>query len=149
MKGRNIFSMSLENKEQFVVKQDKFEMVSCPLKVRYCTNQVKEINRYYSDFDSYTRIKEYQNSIAALKNAFYKAAELKNSPCSRCAEFFQANIIQSLELTRNDIQRMTVGLFKTKRCNLSYAVAEDVLKELKKAAADFKENKKEKKMKCA
>lgn len=141
MKRKNIFSISLDNKELFEVKQDKFEMVSCPARERFCINHLKEINRYYREFECYTQIKEYQNSISSLKNAFYKTTELKNSPCTGCAEFFQASIIQSLELTRNDIRRMSEGLFKTNRYDLSYAMVEKVLKELKKAAGDFKEKK--------
>jgi hypothetical protein len=143
MKERDVFSRSTGNYNQFTTKKYKFEIVKCPVKENYCLNNVEEINKYYREFESYAQIKEYQSSINALKNAFYKTTELKKLPCSKCADFFQSHIIQSLELTRNDIHRMTVGLFKTKRYNSSYARAEDTLKELKNAAIKFKELKME------
>lgn len=143
MKERDVFSMSAGNYNQFTTKKYKFEIVKCPVKENYCLNSVEAINKYYREFESYAQIKEYQSSLSALKNAFYKTTELKNLPCSKCAEFFQSNIIQSLELIRSDIQKMTVGLFKTKRYNSSYSMAESVLKDLKKEATDFKKLKKE------
>ena len=137
MKSNSRFTFAGKDEEYFADRPNKFEMVSCPQKENYCKNHLKEINNSYFEFDTYRENKQYQNSIAALKNAFYCTTELKESPCNKCAEYFQTNIIQSLENIHQEIHKMSVGLFKTRRYNLSYIIAGDVLKELKKATPDF------------
>ena len=138
MKSNSFCTLAEKDAEYFAERPNKFEMVSCPKKERNCKNYLKEINNRYLESEIYRENKEYQNSIAALKNAFNYTTELKESPCNKCAEFFQTNIVQSLESIHHEIHKMSVGLFRTKRYNLSYLIAGDVLNELKIAATDFK-----------
>lgn len=142
MKGNSLCTSEQEDAQYFADSKDKFEMVSCPIKEKYCKNYLSEINNKYRESEVYRENREYQNSVAALKNAFYKSTELKETPCNKCAEFFQTNIIQSVEGINQEIHKMTVGWFKSNRYNLSYIYGRDVSNELKKAADSFKELKK-------
>lgn len=132
MKSNSICTFAEKDAEYFADRQDKFKIVSCPQKGRYCKKYLKEINNKYFESEIYRENKEYQNSIAALKDAFDYTTELKKSPCNKCAELFQTNIIQSLEDMHHEIHKMLVGIFRNKRYHLSYIIAGNVLKELKK-----------------
>ncbi len=131
VKGKRIFSLAETDTEYFNDNQDKIELLDCQLNGKNCKNTLPKINNYFLESDRYYRDKDFQKSIEALKNAFYTTAELQETPCIKCAELFRSTITQSLENIHDELRKMSTGLFRTKRYQLSFKEAEKVLKEFK------------------
>lgn len=110
----------------------KFELIYCPRNGKNCKDHLNEINKKYIDSDYYYQNKEYQESIAALNNAFQKTYELNQETCANCARTFRNTIFQTLQNIHVELYDMTNGLFKNKRYNASYVLAENVLNEFKR-----------------
>ena len=111
---------------------DKIEIVRCLREGKDCEEHRVIINREFNESHSYLLNKEYSMSILALKSAYYKTHELKESSCINCAEMFRSTITESLECIHNDLHRMTNGFLRTNRFQSSYELAGIVLKEMKK-----------------
>ncbi|RIH63791.1 hypothetical protein D1164_17810 [Mariniphaga sediminis] len=129
--SRRGFSLFSLRDIEYFNKEEKFELVNCPLKGKYCKRQLPEINQSYSESEQYRKNKEYRNSIDALKNAYSTTTELKEDSCSRCVNFFRSSITESLEDIHGELHKMSTGLFRTKRFESSYFMLGDLLKELK------------------
>lgn len=146
VKGRRLFSLVQTDTEYFNDNQDKIELLDCQQDEKICKNYLPEINNYFHESDMYFRDKQFQKSIEALKNAFYTTEEFRESSCSKCAEFIQSVIIQSLENIHDELRKMSTGLFSTKRYQLSCNEAEKVLKEFKSSGnqSDYTSRRKKK-----
>ena len=125
---------SLTEKEGIHVddRQAKIEMVNCPLDKVLCVEHLSVINKYYGESNEYHLKKDYQRSIEALKLAFNSTYKINNSSCLKCAELFRSTIISSLENIHLDLERMSTGMFKSKRFQSSFILAALVLDEFKK-----------------
>ena len=125
---------SLTGKEDKYVggSQTKIEMINCPLDKVLCVEQLSVINKYYLESNEYHLKKDYQRSIEALKLAFDSTYEIHNSSCLKCAELFRSTIISSLENIHLDLEKMTTGMFKSKRFQSSFELATLALDEFKK-----------------
>ena len=128
---REQFSLTKEEGKYVGDSQSKIQMVSCPLDNKLCVENLSAINKYYRESNDYHLKKDYPRSIEALKLAFNLTYEINNSSCLKCAELFRSTIISSLENIHLDLERMTTGLFKSKRFQSSLELATLVLDELK------------------
>ncbi|HKJ78836.1 MAG TPA: hypothetical protein VKA10_04850, partial [Prolixibacteraceae bacterium] len=86
----------------------------CPRGGFNCKTTLSEINEYYTLSDAYRQDKEYQQSISQLKNAFDETFNLQQQTCLKCTEMFRSEIIASLNKIKDDMDRMSQGLFKKK-----------------------------------
>ena len=129
---RGLFLLSMKEKEYFNEEQNKIELVSCLHGGFDCQEHLAIINKKFTASNRFMRNKDYAKSIEALKNAYYITSELSESSCSRCAEFFRSTITKSLENMQEDLHKMSTGLFRPKRYQLSYKLASSVLEEFKK-----------------
>ncbi len=134
MKDKQGRSLSLSNgsNNNLMGKQEKIEISGCPRNGINCVEHRSIINQKYIEADRHLQSKDYQRSIEALKNAYYKATDLKENTCQSCAELFRLTITQSLEEIHADLRKMTTGFFKSKRFKSSYELATTVLEEIKK-----------------
>lgn len=130
----NIFSTLKKENDCNSKRQEKFELVSCPLNGKYCGEVRSAMNKNYAESIDYRRNKEFDKSIDALENAFDKTMELPESPCSVCVEFYRSTIIDSLEDMYNELESMSKGLFRTNRYQSSFQKAGDVLAHFKSGA---------------
>jgi hypothetical protein len=113
---------------------NKIELLSCGLERLKCKEHLKEINANFSDASILHNDKDYLRSIRFLKEAFYKASELKHeSTCTKCSSLFRRTIAQSLQNMNQELYSMTHGMFKKKRYELSYIESCNVLNEFKKS----------------
>lgn len=126
---RKLFSFSALNAENPVNKQDKIELVSCPNKDMICKEHLSVVNKCYILSEQYLKDKNFQLSIEELKSAFYKTTELNELPCSKCAALFRTTITDSLEEIHTELEKMTSGIFGSKRYQSSLLMSESVLKE--------------------
>lgn len=130
-KMKKLFSLSVSDTEYFNDKNDKIEIVSCPLEEKKCKEHLSVVNRSHLESGIYHRDKDFQRSIETLKSAFYITTELQEPPCLKCAGLFRSTITQSLENIHGELGKMSTGLFRTKRYHASYIEAGNVLKEFK------------------
>jgi len=126
------YSISEAENEQIYVKQDKIELLSCPRKKMICHEQLSFVNKCYVQSEQSFIDKDFHRSIDALKNAFYKTAELNELPCAKCAALFRSTIVESVENYHNELERMTSGLFGKKSYISSREKAANVLDEFEK-----------------
>ncbi|QGY43999.1 hypothetical protein GM418_10120 [Maribellus comscasis] len=112
----------------------KFELIRCERNGVRCKSHLAFINEEYSISETYLQNKEYQKSIEALNEAFYRTYQLKETTCINCAKMFRSTIIRSLEDIQIELKGMSQGLFKTRRYQSSYILAGDVLKSIKEEA---------------
>lgn len=111
--------------------KEKIQLLQCPRHAVSCHSNLTDINRSYSRSNDYQQNKEYQLSIETLRKAFKKTYDLQESSCQQCARFFRSTIIDSLEDMHNELHRMSGSLFRGKRYQGSYALAKNVLNDLK------------------
>lgn len=127
---KDLFSFSTTESEYFNDAQDKFQLVSCPIERKHCIKLLPAINKSYLEADQYRRNKEFQPAIDTLKNAYFTTLQLKEPYCTTCVELFQSTIIHSLEEINDELHKMSVGWFKTKRYESSYLMSGRVLRDL-------------------
>ena len=124
-----IFSVSASESELYA--GDKIEFTGCKLSGMFCLNYLPKINEHFRESDLFYRDKDFNRSIEALEKAWYKAAEIKESDCQGCVMFFQATVIQSLEGLCNELEKMSKGLFATRRYHACYLKADALLTRIK------------------
>lgn len=117
------------NKGDNNARPGKIELLDCQFGGEKCKEHLSVVNENYLEFQEYRKGKEYEKSIAALKNAFDKTTELQEDSCLKCAALFRATITESLENIHDELQRMSTGIFKTKRYESSCIEARNVLNE--------------------
>ena len=108
--------------------QEKIELVNCPLKEMLCEVHLTTIYTSFLKSEQYRIEKNFDQSIETLKSAFYKTSELMDHPCTRCAYHYRLNIIESLENIRNELGKMSKGIFGKKRYQSIYLKADEVVK---------------------
>jgi hypothetical protein len=130
---KKLFSFSVTETEKIIEIKEKIELVSCPLKEMMCKFHLSVVNMSYLKSEQYRIEKDYNKSIDTLKSAFYKTCELMDHPCTRCAQLYRSNIVESLENIHNELEMMSTGIFGNKRYHSSYVKADSVLKEFENA----------------
>jgi hypothetical protein len=136
VKLKNLFSLVEKDSKYLQENVDKIQIARCPLKEQKCKEHLAIVNNYHAQSSNLFYNKNFQGAITSLKNAYYVTAELNESSCLKCADFFRLTISQSLENIHEDIRRMSSGIFKTNRYQASYKEADKVLNEFK----DIKQN---------
>lgn len=131
-KRRGLFSLSVKDSKYFNDNEDKIELVACSQLGKDCTEHRLIINENFLASHKFRLNKDYSSSIEALKSAFYKATELQESSCSKCAELFCSTITESLEDIHQDLQKMSSGLILKKRYEPSFKLASLALEEFRK-----------------
>jgi hypothetical protein len=126
---RKLFSLSGTDSEQIIVKQEKIELVSCPLREMMCNVHLSSVNKSYTEAEQHRKEKNFNSSIDTLKSAFYKTVELMDHPCIKCAHHYHTNIIDSLENIHDELEKITSGIFGDKRYHPIYLKAINVIKE--------------------
>jgi hypothetical protein len=126
-----MFSFSASESEYFEEQRDKIEFTGCKLSGHLCLNILPEINDQFRESDLFYRDRDFNRSIDALEIAWHKATELKGPDCQKCALFFQATVVQSLESIHNELYRMTKGIFGTNRYQSCYIKADNLLKRIR------------------
>ncbi|HKI89650.1 MAG TPA: hypothetical protein VKA38_11530 [Draconibacterium sp.] len=127
---KNLFSLSMTDDEYFNDKQEKFELVSCPIHEKFCKELRPSINEDYLISQHFQLDKNYQKSIESLNSAYNKTLVLTDPACAGCSDFFRTTIKQSIEEVKNEHKKISVGLFNYKRYRLSSIQLETVLKEI-------------------
>ncbi|HZL09994.1 MAG TPA: hypothetical protein VFC65_08350 [Prolixibacteraceae bacterium] len=131
-KRSRLFSLSVKDSKYFNDKEDKIELVACFQLGKECTEHRLIINENFLASRRFLLNKDYPSSIEALKSAFYKAAELQESSCSKCAKLFCSTITKSLENIHEDLQKMSSGLIRNKQYKPSFKLATLALEEFRK-----------------
>lgn len=131
---RGLFLLSAEETDYFDDKQDKFELVACPIDGNPCKNHLSVINASFKESGIHFRNKNYPSSIEALKGAYYVTVNIQDNSCRKCNELFQSTITQTLENIRADLQKMTTGFFSAKRFYSDYKMACIVSDEIRKVS---------------
>ena len=131
-KLRRLFSLSEIDTEYFNDKVDKIELVNGKLENRRCVEHLSIFNNSYHESDKFQCNKDFQNSIETLKNAFNKTLEFKAPSCIKCAELLRSTIINSLENIHWELEKMSSGIFRTKRYEYSRLEVEKILREFRK-----------------
>jgi hypothetical protein len=127
---KNLFTISVSDTEYFNDGQEKFELVSCPVKENYCSEIRPAINKYFQESQLYRRDKIYQKSIESLHNAHNCTTKLTEPSCANCAAFFRSTINQSLQTIQKERQKSTAGLFGFKLPGINFLKLESVLEEI-------------------
>jgi hypothetical protein len=126
---RKLFSFSATETDNFKDKQLKIELVSCPLKEMMCKFHLSSIDKSYHESEQYRKDGDFEKSINTLKGAFIKTNELMDRPCTKCAQFYRTNIIESLENIHEELESIATGIFGNKKYQSVYINANSVLKE--------------------
>jgi len=126
---RRLFTLSGIATEQIEVKQEKIELVSCPLREMMCNVHLSAINNGYTEAEQHRKTKDFSRAIDTLKSTFYKTTELMDHPCTKCVHHYRSNIIDSLEIIHDDLEKITSGIFGDKRHQPIYLKAINALKE--------------------
>lgn len=126
---RKLFSLSGTDSEQIKVKQEKIELVCCPLREMMCNVHLSIVNKNFTEAEQYRKEKNFNGSIDALQSAFYKTTELMEHPCTKCVHHYRTNIIDFLENIHDELESITSGIFGDKRFQPMYLKAINVIKE--------------------
>lgn len=126
----NLGSLSKIDSEFNNKKQDKIQVVNCPLKELKCKNYLSVINKNYKQSEIFLLDKDYQRSIEALKSAFYKITDFNELSCLKCAELFRSTILDSIKNIHFELEKITTGFLGKKHYHQSYIFAGQILKEL-------------------
>lgn len=121
-------------------KDNKIELVSCPRKGKNCHEHLNVINTRFNESRIYQSEKNYRRSVELLKSAFDETMHLQEPTCVKCAALYRSTIIESLEETHKDLQKMAHGFFRSGRFKGSYIMADNVLQELKEKSEDLVKN---------
>ena len=132
MKRGNKISQSESNADFTNSSQNKIELLSCNSGAKQCKEHLKIINKCYSEANNYHFEKDYLNSIESLRSAFLNTTSLNEVSCVKCANLFRSTITQSIENINGELQKLTTGLFRKKRYQMSYRVSCEVLDEIRK-----------------
>ena len=110
---KNLFAISM--REEDFSKQEKFELVSCPIKEEFCNKLRPAINKDYLVAQQLHLNKDYQKSIETLKSAYSKTLLLREPACAGCADFFQDTIMQYLGEIQKEQKKGSFGFLNFKR----------------------------------
>ncbi len=125
---KKLFSLSMREEEYN--KQEKFELVSCPINEKFCKELRPAINKDYLIAQQFHLNKEYQKSLESLKSAYSKTLVLTEPACAGCAKFFRDTIKQSMEEIQNEQQKRSLGFFNFKRHKVLQSRPQSVLTEV-------------------
>ncbi len=128
-KTKSFFPLSVLDSEYFNDKKSKIELVSCSHETMKCTELLFIINKNYHNSDIYLREKDFQQSIEKLKNAYYKTLELGDVQCKKCTELFRSTITDSLKGIKEELSKLTTGIFGNKHYIPSYILVDNTLRE--------------------
>ena len=126
----NLGSLSKIDSELNNKKQDKIQVVNCPLIELKCKEYLSVINKNYKQSEIFRLDKDYQRSIEALKSAFYKITDFNELSCLKCAELFRSTIMDSIKNIHFELEKITTGFWGKKNYEKSYIFAGQILKEL-------------------
>jgi hypothetical protein len=127
----NLFSFSAIDSGFLNTDQDKIQIASCPRKETICKEQIAVINKCYAKSEQYYKDKDFERSLEILQCAFNKTSELSEISCSKCAVLFRSTITESVNNIHGELRKMTNGLFRNRRFESSFIMADKVLNELK------------------
>lgn len=108
------------HRENSYPKEDKFSVVSCPVKESYCHKVLEEINILYAESELARINKEYLRSVSLLQEAYDKTNDLNQKYCLLCADLFQYNINKTLEIMKEELYEISHGIFSTRSYQLAY-----------------------------
>lgn len=131
-------SFSADEEVYFRDQEEKFELISCPLKGAYCDVLRPELNRKYADSQLYIRNRQFVQAMSELKSAYYKTYDLPGAPCGKCAAFFRSELMDSMENMKDELKRMSSGWFKNNRYKPVYEEVKSSVNELKSEKDSFK-----------
>ncbi len=130
-KIRRLFLLTETDTEYFNDKVDKIEYVRGSLDLR-CTEHLFKVNNSYHESEKFQRNKDFHNSIETLKKAYYKTLEIKEPSNIKFAEFLRSTILNSLENIHRELEKMSSGIFRTKRYESSRLEVGKFLREYQK-----------------
>lgn len=125
----NSYSLPEKGKEYLDNVTGKIEVEGCPFKMKNCKH-LSAVNASHHEADIYYLNKEFQWSIESLRKAYYKTFNIKDSACGKCAGLFRSTITGSLENIQLDLEKMSKGLFRTKRYLPCYHSVGELLKKI-------------------
>lgn len=126
---KKLFSFSEADSKKIKDDHDKIELVSCPLKEMMCNIHLSGIKESCMESEHFRKAQNFHKSIDSLKNAFYKASELMEHPCTKCAQQYRLNIVKSLANIHGELEGMPRGIFGDKNYHSMYLMAKNTLKE--------------------
>lgn len=129
---KKYLSVAVSENEYFHDTTDKIEFTGCKSSKHTCLDYLPIINDLFRESERFHRIKNFDQALDSLDQAYKTANEIKDANCKRCSLFFKATIIQTIENIHDDLSRMRSGLFATHRYDNSYVKAEAMLKKFRK-----------------
>ncbi|KAF0238098.1 MAG: hypothetical protein FD181_1306 [Prolixibacteraceae bacterium] len=111
--------------------QAKIELADCPLKAMMCEVHLYSIHISLLETEKYRTEKKYEKSVESLKSAFDKTTELQNNPCTKCANHYRPNIIETMETIINELYSNSNSIFRKKNQNPTHTRAVGILREMK------------------
>jgi hypothetical protein len=126
------FSMAKKYNDYFEDGHDKIELVKCAMGGINCVDHRAVINKKILASRKLFLNKDYQRSIEALKEAYYKTSDLQQASCINCARLYRCMVTDALETIHDDLKKMANGWLFPKRYQSSYELASVVLEEFKK-----------------
>ncbi len=128
---KKILSFALNDTGQISKKQDNLEIISCPLKEMLCSVHLNVIKKNFVKSELYRKDKDYAKSIDALQLAFYKATEMMERPCNKCAHQYLLGIQRKMVAVHDELEEITKGFFGDKNYLPVFLKAGHVLMEFK------------------
>lgn len=110
--------------------EDKFKIVSCPVKKIHCAKILPEVNELYARSELARINKEYLQSAVLLQNAYLKTLQLQESCCGQCVNLIQSSISETLDTIQEEVRERTYGLFHKKRYEHVYARLSSLVKKI-------------------
>ena len=111
---KNLFSLSLTGDEYFDDKQEKFELVSCPVNKNTCDEIRQAVNTDYLASQQFHLDKNYQKSMDALQSAYKRTLLITEYSCTNCADFFRTTIKESMEEIKKEQQKLPFRILNFK-----------------------------------
>ena len=107
------------------------ELVSCPGGGENCSNHLSVINDKLEVARDLFASKDYSKGVNYLAEAYSVTFNLSHGFCVKCAGLFRETILKSLNNQVEEIEKLTVGLFKRPKHLPDLQYATEISRKLK------------------
>jgi len=130
---KNLFKLTVLDTDYLNGGQDKIELIGCKQVFKSCDSVISAINESYKEVEQFRYDKDFFRAINTLKDSFYKTFEIQEKSCQGCSNILRSVISDSLENIHDELKSMSTGIFRTKRFQPSYLLAQETLMEFENA----------------
>lgn len=132
-KIKKLFSFYLSDTDKNIDNHYEIELVNCPIKEMMCNAHLTAVNKCYQEAEQYRKERNFNKSIETLRNAFNKASQLMEHPCTKCAHQYHLNIVESMVNINSELEEVSKGIFGDKNYTPVYLESIHVLDEFRNA----------------